>query len=160
MNSTESGRFDAGQGAAHALLSPGVPLPRKEAPPDEAPAPVVRRSGYGLPCAKCRTYYPADLTACPVCKSTERVSPAISDIPNPVAPSENLLDPEALEAERERFLREFRAQIQAGEMQIHAQASFHCSKEENHEGALEPAAICQSCYDHQQERLDMAEAAL
>ena len=30
--------------------------------------------GYGLPCAKCKTYYAANLTACPICKSTERIS--------------------------------------------------------------------------------------
>ena len=29
---------------------------------------------YGLPCAGCRTYYPFDLTACPVCKCRERVT--------------------------------------------------------------------------------------
>ena len=29
---------------------------------------------YGLPCARCKAYYAADLTVCPVCKSTERVS--------------------------------------------------------------------------------------
>jgi hypothetical protein len=29
---------------------------------------------YGLPCARCKAYYPAELTACPVCKATERVS--------------------------------------------------------------------------------------
>ena len=28
---------------------------------------------YGLPCARCKAYYAAELTACPVCKSTERV---------------------------------------------------------------------------------------
>jgi hypothetical protein len=162
MNSTETSRFDAGQGTAHALLPASNPLQRTERVPGEAPAapPAVRRSGYGLPCAKCRTYYAADLSACPVCKSTERVSPIIPDIPNTVAPAEDLPDPEALEAERERFLREFRAQIYAGEMQIHAEASFRCSKVENHEGAFEPAAICQSCYDHLQERVDMSEAAL
>jgi hypothetical protein len=161
MNSTESSRFDAGQATAQAVLSATSPLQRTESGRAEAPAaPIVRRRGYGLPCAKCHTYYAADLTACPVCKSTERVSPTVADIPNPVAPAEELPDPEALEEERERFLREFRSQIYAGEMQIHAAASFRCSKEENHEGAFEPAAICQSCYDHLQERVDMAEAAL
>ena len=35
-------------------------------------APTVR---YGLPCANCRIYYPAELTACPVCSCGERVSP-------------------------------------------------------------------------------------
>ena len=34
-----------------------------------------RRGGYGMPCAKCKTYYSADLDSCPVCKTTERVSP-------------------------------------------------------------------------------------
>jgi len=29
---------------------------------------------YGLPCARCKAYYAAELPACPVCKSTERVS--------------------------------------------------------------------------------------
>jgi hypothetical protein len=28
----------------------------------------------GLPCARCRAYYGAELATCPVCKSTERVS--------------------------------------------------------------------------------------
>ena len=30
---------------------------------------------YGLPCADCRLYYPANLKVCPVCSSVERVSP-------------------------------------------------------------------------------------
>ena len=36
-----------------------------------------RRIGYGLPCVKCKTYYAADLSMCPVCKSEERVSPLV-----------------------------------------------------------------------------------
>jgi len=35
---------------------------------------------YGLPCADCRLYYPANLKACPVCSSLERVSP--ESVPN------------------------------------------------------------------------------
>jgi len=34
-----------------------------------------KRVRYGLPCADCRAYYPADLKACPVCNSVERVPP-------------------------------------------------------------------------------------
>jgi hypothetical protein len=30
---------------------------------------------YGLPCADCRAYYPANLEACPICRSVKRVSP-------------------------------------------------------------------------------------
>jgi hypothetical protein len=36
---------------------------------------------YGLPCAKCRAYYEADLTVCPVCNCGERV-PARVEISN------------------------------------------------------------------------------
>jgi hypothetical protein len=162
MNSTESPRFDTGQAAAQALLPTSSALQRAEGmrPEVSTATPEVRRLGYGLPCAKCRTYYAADLTVCPVCKSTERVSPTLANIPSTAAPAEDLPDPEALEEERERFLREFRSQIYSGELQINAATSFRCSKEENHEGAFEPAAVCQSCYDHLQERIDMAEAAL
>ena len=30
---------------------------------------------FGLPCARCRAYYDADLDACPICGCKERVSP-------------------------------------------------------------------------------------
>src|SRR5215468_1956756 len=39
-------------------------------------SPTPKRVGYGLPCAKCRKYYSAALSECPVCKSTERLMPA------------------------------------------------------------------------------------
>jgi hypothetical protein len=32
---------------------------------------------YGLPCANCSLYYSAELTACPICKCRERVSPRV-----------------------------------------------------------------------------------
>ncbi len=32
---------------------------------------------YGLPCANCALYYSAELTACPICKCPERVSPFV-----------------------------------------------------------------------------------
>jgi len=61
--------------------------------------------GYGLPCAHCKTYYAADLQACPVCKARQRVSAA--EPLTTVAPAEQLPDPKQLEEERERFLQEF-----------------------------------------------------
>jgi hypothetical protein len=119
-----------------------------------------RRAGYGLPCAKCKTYYSADLDSCPVCRTAERVSP----VPTGAAPIESepelSSDEAALEAERERFLREFKSQVYASHMQINAAASFRCSKEENHQGAFEPAAVCQDCYDQVRGELDLMEAAL
>ncbi len=30
----------------------------------------------GLPCARCKAYYEAELKACPICRCLERVSPA------------------------------------------------------------------------------------
>lgn len=118
-----------------------------------------RRTGYGLPCAKCKTYYAADLTACPVCKGQERVSPLIASLPVAPATAEELPDPIALEEERERFLREFKSQIAASE--IEADASAHnCTLSENHLNSPESAKICQGCYDHLQERVDLMEAAL
>jgi hypothetical protein len=73
---------------------------------------------------------------------------------------EEVPDPEVLEQERERFLQELKAQILPAELEINATTSFRCSKEENHEGSFEAAAVCQGCYDHLRERADLLEAAL
>jgi len=124
-----------------------------------------KRVGYGMPCVKCKTYYAANLTACPVCKNTERVSPTAlatsvtSSDPLPEV-SELAPDDAALEEERERFLREFKSQVYASHMQINAAASFRCSKEDNHQGTFEAASVCLGCYDHLQERIDVLEASL
>ncbi len=118
----------------------------------------VKRTGYGLPCAKCRTYYAADQDVCPVCRTSARVSPAA--MAAVVQPEEPLPDPAALEEERERFLREFKSQVYAAHTQINAAASFRCSLDENHPGAFEPAEVCRGCYDKLQERADVMEAAL
>jgi hypothetical protein len=120
-----------------------------------------KRTGFGLPCSHCRTYYAADLTTCPVCKSTERVSPkAVKPLPTHAPESGAAPDDVLLEQERERFLREFKAQVYSSHMQINASASFRCNVEVNHPEGFEPAAVCQGCYGRLQERLDVMEAAL
>jgi hypothetical protein len=43
--------------------------------PSIAPSAGPRPIRYGLPCANCKLYYSADLTACPICHCKERVSP-------------------------------------------------------------------------------------
>lgn len=164
MNSTEPTQLDSAPATATALLVSGNPASRL---PDAlsgiataSAASVPKASGYGLPCAKCRTYYAAALPACPICKSPERVSPTLQAVTVPVEPAlDPVPDAEVLEQERERFLQEFKAQI-AGGLQINASTSFRCNKEENHEGSFEPAAVCQSCYDRLRERADQFEAAL
>ena len=133
---------------------------QSEEDPVVSPKTASIRSGYGLPCVKCRTYYAANLAACPVCRSPERVSPVIGSVPSLDPEIEQAPDPAVLEQERERFLEEFKSQVQAGEMQINASESFGCGLEENHRGGFEPATVCQGCYEHLRERADLAEAAL
>ncbi|HXY14475.1 MAG TPA: hypothetical protein VEI26_08250 [Terriglobales bacterium] len=133
----------------------GIQAGRASAPLHE----VARKPvGYGLPCSKCRTYYPADLKACPICKSTERVTVTAVKVPVPVNPAEELPDPAVLEEERERFLREFKEQLST--LETSGSAFPRCLNEENHPGEFVSAAVCQSCYEQLQERVDILEAAL
>jgi hypothetical protein len=119
---------------------------------------MPRSIGYGMPCAKCRAYYPADMQACPICKSRERVAPtAVPPLPTTAA------TPQAVEAtllaeERER-LRELKSQIYASHPQV-AAATFRCALDQNHNGATEPAAVCHSCYGELRQQADHMEAAL
>ena len=164
MNSTRPTQSGNGRTVGQAVLPGNGEIPRGERGPENAaavPQLSPKRLGYGLPCATCRTYYAADQTVCPVCKATERVSPnAVSPVTavNEPAP-EDCGDDAVLEVERERFLREFKSQVYAAHMQINAATSICCSKEENHQGSFAPAAVCQGCYDHLQERMDLMEAA-
>src|SRR5437868_11789935 len=70
-------------------------------------------SGYGLPCAKCHLYYPADLDVCPTCKHSERVSPVVAKIPARVEQddADPVPDTAVVEQEREEFLRQFKSQL-------------------------------------------------
>lgn len=140
---------------ASILNSPERPL--KHAPLPELEHKAV---GYGLPCAKCRAYYPADLDRCPICKSVDRVSPvAAGQVPiAPVAAAAPA--PANLEDERERFLRELKSQVFASHTQINAAATFRCVLEQNHEGDFEPAAVCHTCYGEARQLSDRLEAAL
>lgn len=116
-------------------------------------------TGYGLPCASCKTYYTADLPACPVCKSKQRVS--ATEPLTTVAPAEQLPDPKQLEEERERFLRDFNSQVVANPLPPDSPTpAMHCDRREKHPNAPVAAAVCQSCYDELQERVDVLEAAM
>jgi len=123
--------------------------------------PSPKPAGYGLPCAKCRTYYASDLKVCPVCKSGERVTPVVRPVRNAASTNEQkLTDPAALEEERERFLREFQAKMLASHPTPAPAAAARCARGENHPTVDEPAVVCQSCYDQLQEKVDVLEAAL
>lgn len=120
-----------------------------------------RRSFYGLPCADCGTYYDSDLSVCPICRSSERVSPTATAKPT-VSAAVPIVDAEIaeLEKEREQFLREFKAQLFAAHNQINASAGFRCDLEQNHPENSEAASICRACYDRVQGKADRLEAAL
>lgn len=123
---------------------------------------VTRESklaGYGLPCSKCRLYYPADMDSCPVCKTAERVSPAAPAAAAAVPPTPQPEPGTQPEVERER-LRELKSQIFASHTQINAVATFRCALDQNHNGDVEPAAVCHSCYGDLRQQTDRMEAAL
>jgi hypothetical protein len=119
-----------------------------------------RHTGYGLPCCNCGTYYSADQPVCPICKCSERVSPHACSAPAVAQPPMPSSEFDELDEERERFLKEFKAQLFSAHMQINATQSFRCSLDEKHREEFEPAAICKSCYERAQTRADQMEAAL
>jgi hypothetical protein len=119
-------------------------------------------SGYGLPCAKCRLYYPADLDICPTCHHHERVSPVVPKVTFKVA--ETLPDPipdsAMVEHEREEFLRQFKSQLLEAHAQVASGPEAMCTMGEHHTTEAAPAEVCKGCYERLQERLDICEAAL
>lgn len=141
------------------LSGPGRHVPPKSVP-DVPSAPEHKSIGYGLPCSRCRAYYPADMHACPICKSSERVSPTeVATLPVSSAVSQ----PEAckpIDDDRERFLKELKSQAFASHTQINAAATFRCVLEHQHNGSSEPAAVCHTCYGDLRQLADRMEAAL
>ncbi|MFZ0684731.1 MAG: hypothetical protein WAM89_04245 [Terriglobales bacterium] len=151
-----------------------APLSTSQSPMPQASAPEVvlgkKPVGYGLPCSHCHAYYPSDMRACPICKSTERVSPA-----QPLAHSTasvhahgaaGAVTSASIDEERERLLKELKSQAFASHTQINPNAQissatpFHCVLKHQHNGENEPAAVCQTCYSDLRHQADLMEAAL
>lgn len=116
--------------------------------------------GYGLPCSRCHAYYPADMDACPICKSPERVSPTAPVMHSMASAEARPAAAPQIDAERERLLKELKSQAFASHTQINAAATFRCVLAHQHSGATEPAAVCQSCYSDARQQADRMEAAL
>jgi hypothetical protein len=117
--------------------------------------------GYGLPCSKCKLYYPADMDSCPTCHHTERVSPIAPKISPRVAQAATDSTPDStmVEQEREEFLRQFKSQL----MEAHAEVANTPGTEcivGDHGSEAAGAEICKACYERLQERLDICEGAL
>jgi hypothetical protein len=117
--------------------------------------------GFGMPCANCRLYYPANLDFCPTCNGKERVSPNVAPpvIAKSQAVIEDVPDTAVIEQEREAFLKEFKSQLFAAHAEV-ANSPVICTLGEHHAQGAEPASICKPCYERLQERVDVCEAAL
>lgn len=113
--------------------------------------------GYGLPCAKCRTYYDANLSVCPVCKNSTRVE--VNAIVVRTASPETK-DSAAVEERRRRLAQELGSQPYANPLPAPAVEATMCNLQENHPVNPEAAAVCQACYVRAQQRADLLEAAL
>ncbi|MGA9979250.1 MAG: hypothetical protein WBQ08_11540 [Candidatus Sulfotelmatobacter sp.] len=140
-------------------------------------APAGKSSAYGLPCAACHLYYPADLDACPTCQSQERVAPVMRIAAGQVPQNSTETAPPRkddvaqagkepkqagtdLDQEREQFLREFKSELVAVHAEVTNAPAYTCKLEHNHSSGSQPAEICQPCHERLQGRLDVCEAAL
>ncbi|MBZ5683252.1 MAG: hypothetical protein LAO24_24455 [Acidobacteriia bacterium] len=161
MEGTRPDSASAGSKSARTALPPEAGTRRVDS--SSAHGAHGRPSGYGLPCAKCHLYYPADLDVCPTCNSKERVSPvAVPPAPPRVAQPNAEPAPavDVLEQEREEFLRQFKSQLFAAHSEVANAPAPVCTLGEHHTGEPESAEICKQCYDRLQERLDVCEGAL
>jgi len=129
------------------------------AAPEGASVTERKAIGYGLPCSRCHAYYPADMQACPICKSPVRVSPTEPVLHSMVATTLAPASPQ-IDSDRERLLKELKSQAFASHTQINAAATFRCVLEHQHSGATEPAAVCHTCYSEVRQVADRLEAAL
>jgi hypothetical protein len=153
--------------ASAAMLSQDAGVRRMD--PSAPPAEATRKAtGYGLPCAKCHLYYPADVDICPTCHHPHRVAPVAPKVQTKIAPAtvvEEIPDTAKVEKEREEFLRQFKSQLidaHAGAANVGAAntSDAPCKMSEQHPGDAAHAEICKSCYERLQERVDVCEAAL
>lgn len=156
----------AGTGTAAAQAALGQETGARRMDPSSGPGslPETERkpAGYGLPCSKCRLYYPADLDICPTCHHHERVSPVVPRVTAKVALAtpDPIPDTSVVEQEREEFLRQFKSQLQEAHAQVANAPESVCQLGDHHPGEHASAEICKSCYERLQERLDVCEAAL
>src|ERR1017187_1503093 len=105
-----------------ALSTPEQHTP-KGAPPRVASASEKKPVGYGLPCSRCHAYYPADMHACPICKSSERVSPTPPVVHPTASVATQPVTGLPIDQERERLLKELKSQAFASHTQINTAAA-------------------------------------
>ena len=164
MDSTRTVQSTGSSGAAvRTALAPTSPTRPASAPirvnvPQSSPKPAAtdpKPAGYGLPCAKCKTYFLASLSACPVCKSTQRVSP-IAVIPARERAVSAGASTRVADEKRENILRELKTQLAADAQAGTQTRCKYAGEEPSHKSA----SVCKTCYEDLEERLDLYEAAL
>jgi len=145
--------------AAALAADPGLRKPQTPSSPSDV---VPKAIGYGLPCAKCHLYYPADLDTCPTCKHKERVSPVVARRPPSAAQAttEAVPDTAVVEHEREEFLKQFKSQLLDVHAQVANTAGTICTQGPHAAGDSAEGEVCKACYEKLQERLDVFEASL
>ncbi|HXJ88450.1 MAG TPA: hypothetical protein VMS18_16635 [Candidatus Binatia bacterium] len=161
---THGTRSQQGSGAAAAAAKVALPSDSGvyRIGGEIAEQPSRKIAGYGLPCSKCHLYYPADLEECPTCHHKERVSPAAPNFParSTQAAAEPVPDSEAVEQEREEFLRQFKSRLLEAHAEVMNTPESTCKFTEHHPGEPGKADVCTGCYERLQERLDVCEASL
>lgn len=124
-----------------------------------------KASGFGMPCANCRLYYPANLDTCPACNSKERISPNVvaaippAQVAIDTIPDNAAIEQERVEQEREEFLKQFKTQLSAAHAEVTNSPAL-CTLGDHQGQPAEAASICKPCYERLQERVDVFEAAL
>jgi hypothetical protein len=161
-NATRTQSTTAATAAMQTALAEEQAMRRAQASAPGSAEDLARKaSGYGLPCAKCHLYYPADLDICPTCRHHERVSPVVPRVPARVAQAspETIPDTTVVEQEREEFLRQFKSQLMEAHADVVSAPESFCTAD-RHTGDPGVAEVCKGCYEHLQERLDVCEAGL
>jgi hypothetical protein len=105
-------------------------------------------AGYGLPCANCRKYYAADLSACPTCQSTQRVG---------LKPS--CKEPQAASTTDATRVSETAPQA-ARALEDSARDPHVCCNQKRNPRGHTGAAVCKTCYEQANDRMNTMEAAL
>ena len=100
------------------------------------------------------------MSACPICKWPERVSPKASVVHSAAVNAAQPAGSPQIDPNRERLLKEIKSEAFASHTQINAAAAFHCVLKHQHTGANEPAAVCHTCYSDARRQADLMEAAL
>lgn len=158
--STNVTRSQPGNGSAPApaAVAKDAGVSRNTSDPPESPSRKI--SGYGLPCSKCRLYYPADLDECPTCHHKERASPVTPKFPaRAVQPAAGPI-PDSATLEQEEILRQCKSRRLGAPAEVTNVSESVCQFTEHHPGEPGKADVCTGCHERLKERFEACARAL